>query len=287
MSHSLTPDHVAAFQKQGYVGPFPALTDEEVDFYRSKLEAFEASQGMTFSEMPGQVRAKSHLLFTWLDSLVRHPRVLDLVQGLIGPDILVYHLTCWPKDSGDGKFVSWHQDGTYFYLEPFEEVTAWVALTDSTPENGCVRVLPGSHALGQLEHVFGDTRGNLLSNGQHVNLPIVEEEAAYLSVPKGHVTFHHTHLVHSSGPNWTDGRRIGIGISYIPTHVRYVAEGRLYASLVRGTDRFGHFDAELRPKADFDDAARAFHAEACAKFFQSHGSRRTADEDAEVRDGAS
>jgi len=107
-----------------------------------------------------------------------------------------------------------------------------------------------------------------------------EDDAILVPVPEGNVTFHHTHLVHSSGPNLTDGRRIGIGVSYIPTHVRYVGEGRLTASLVRGEDKYGHFDPEVAPTADFDEAARAFHAQACTRFFTSHGNKRAADDPA-------
>ena len=272
MTDSLTPQQVAQFRETGQVGPVAALTAEEVVDTRGCLEAVEADHGKSLTQLPGKARTKTHLLFTWMNRLIRHPKVLDAVESLIGPDILVYHLTSWLKEPGDGAFVSWHQDGTYFYLEPFEEVTAWIALTDATPENGCLRILPGSHSGGQRAHVPGETRGNLLSNGQHVDMAIDAAQAIYVAVPAGQISLHHTHLVHCSGPNRTGERRIGIGVSYIPPHVRFVGAGRKRVTLVRGEDRYGHFDRETPPAVDFDETARAHHAEVCAQFFDSHGS---------------
>lgn len=275
MSATLTEKQTEHYRRTGQVGPVAILSVEEVDYYRSNLEAAEAALGDPLSRVPGQFRAKTHLLYTWMDGLVRHPGILDAVESLIGPDILLYHLTCWIKEPGDGSFVSWHQDGTYFNLTPAEHVTAWVALSDATPESGCMRMLPGSHQGGQQDHEKGRADGNLLSNGQQVALEIDENKAIDIVVPSGSVSFHHTHIVHSSGPNNSDDRRIGIGISYIPTRVRFLGEGRVPAALVRGHDEYGHFDPEERPKADLDEGARNFHAAACDRFFASHGSKRT------------
>lgn len=276
MPASLSAAQVAHYEATGQVGPVPILSAEEVRYYRGKLEEAEAAYGERLSKIPGQFRAKTHLLYTWMDQLVRHPGILDAVESLIGPDILLYHLTCWIKEPGDGSFVTWHQDGTYFNLTPAEHVTAWVALSDATPESGCMRMLPGSHLQGQQAHEQGETRNNLLSNGQQIALEIDERKTIDIVVPAGQVSFHHTHIVHSSGPNTSNDRRVGIGISYIPTRVRFLGEGRVPAALVRGEEAFGHFDPERRPEADLDDAARAFHREACDRFFRSHGSKRTA-----------
>jgi ectoine hydroxylase-related dioxygenase (phytanoyl-CoA dioxygenase family) len=268
---------MARYQIDGFLCPLPALSIDEARDCRERLEAFEATQGASLSRLPGQLRAKTHLLFPWLDRLVRHPAVLAAVADLIGPDVLVYHLTMWIKEPGGDAFVSWHQDGTYFGLDPADQhVTAWVALTDSTEATGCVMALPGSHRRGQLPHTSHRSAANLLSNGQQVDLDVDPARAAPLAMRAGEFSLHHTHLVHASAPNRGDDRRIGVGVSYIPTHVRHVDPHRLTASLVLGTDRYRHFDAEPRPQADFDAAARAAHAEACARFFASHGSLRTA-----------
>jgi len=256
LDRALTHAEVARYHEDGFLCPLLALSPAEARDCRAMLEAFEASQGRPLGRLPGQLRAKTHLLFPWLDRLVRHPAVLAAVEDLIGADLLVYHLTMWIKEPGDDAFVSWHQDGTYFGLDPADQhVTAWIALTDSLPEMGCVTVVPGSHQEAEVE-----------VDGSRV-VPLV--------LRAGEFSLHHTHLLHSSAPNRGRDRRIGVGISYIPTRVRHVGPRRLTASLVRGEDRFGHFDPEPRPRVDFDPEARAAHAEACARFFGSHGSVRT------------
>jgi non-haem Fe2+, alpha-ketoglutarate-dependent halogenase len=276
MARTLSDDQVARYQGDGFLCSIPALSPAEARDCRARLEAFEASQGRPLGQLPGQLRAKTHLLFPWLDDLVRHPAVLAAVEDLIGPDLLVYHLTMWIKEPRDDAFVSWHQDGTYFGLDPADQhVTAWVALSDSLPETGCVTALPGSHRLGQLPHTARRAAANLLSNGQQVVMEVDATRVVPLVVRAGEFSLHHTHLLHSSAPNRGRERRIGVGISYIPTRVRHVGPHRLTASLVRGQDRYGHFDPEPRPRADFDAEARAAHADACARFFSSHGSVRT------------
>lgn len=276
---TLTSEEIEQYRSTGYMPARPVLTADEVSHCRRQLELFEASQGATLGELPGQLRAKTHLLFTWLDELIRHPGILDVVEDLIGPDILVYHVTSWLKEPGSGSYVSWHQDGTYFGLTPPEHVTAWVALSEADETSGCMRIIPGSHRDGQLEHAVGPTEDNLLSNGQVLRVPFGDEDAILLPVPSGSMSLHHTYLVHASGPNHGPDRRIGIGISYIPTHVSHLSPIRQTAMLVRGTNRYGHFDPEVPPKADFDAAAQAFHAQSCERFFEAHGSKRTEGED--------
>jgi hypothetical protein len=270
MGGSLSADQIDQYQRDGFVFPVDCLTPEEVRHYRGQLEAFEREQGDTFGRLPDLVRSKSHLLFTWMDELVRHPKVLDAVESLIGPDILLYHLTSWLKEPGEPSHVSWHQDGTYFGLEPFEQITAWIALTDATPEMGCIKIIPGSQVIGQRPHRDTATPGNLLSRGQTIDHPLDYTKYELMPLTAGQVSLHHTHVVHSSDRNRTDERRVGIGVSYIPTNCRLMNDVRVTASLVRGQDRYGHFDLDPRPKGDFDPDARATHAAAVDRFFESN-----------------
>ena len=129
------------------------------------------------------------------------PEVLDAVEDLIGPDIRLFHLTVWPKDAGSGAYVSWHQDATYFALEPACHVTAWVALTDAPVEAGCMEVVPGSHKLGQLPHAEMQDPENLLSRGQTLAVDLDRTKTAFMPVKAGQFSLHHTHLVHNSRPN--------------------------------------------------------------------------------------
>jgi non-haem Fe2+, alpha-ketoglutarate-dependent halogenase len=201
---------------------------------------------------------------------VRHPRILDLVEDVIGPDILVFHTTAWLKPPHSENYVPWHQDATYFGLAPFEHVTAWVALTPSRAESGCVRVIPGFHHKGQLAHVDDHNDPlTMLSRGQTLAENIREVDAVDLVMEPGDVSLHHTLIAHSSGPNRSDDWRIGIGISYIPTRVRHIGPTRLSATLARGTDRFHHFDHEAAPQAELDAAALAVHADSQSRYWQA------------------
>ena len=270
MAGSLSAAQVAQYKAQGYLFPIDCLTAAEVAEYRGRLEAFERSQGDTFGKLPDLVRSKSHLLFTWMDALVRHPKVLDAVESLIGPDILIYHLTSWLKEPAEPSHVSWHQDGTYFGLEPAEQITAWIALTDATEAMGCVKVLPGSHVIGQRPHRDTRTSGNLLSRGQTIEAKLDFTRYELMPLKAGQISLHHTHIVHSSDPNRTNQRRIGIGVSYIPPHCRLINDVRVTAALVRGRDEYGNFDPEPQPTGDFDAGSRAVHAAAVERFFESN-----------------
>jgi hypothetical protein len=271
MPASLSPSQVAQYERDGFYFPVDCLTPDEVRYFRGRLEAFEQAQGDTFGKLPNLVRSKSHLLFTWMDELVRHPEVLDAVESVIGPNILIYHLTSWLKEPNEQSHVSWHQDGTYFGLEPAEQITAWIALTDATPEMGCVKILPGSHVIGQRPHKDTFMPGNLLSRGQTIDHPRLDY-TKYVMMPlrAGQISLHHTHIVHCSEQNRTNQRRIGIGVSYIPPHCRLVNDVRVSAALVRGRDDYGHFELEQRPSGDFDAASRAAHAAAVERFFESN-----------------
>ena len=210
------------------------------------------------------IRFKTHLLFTWADALVHDVRILDAVEGVIGPDILCWTTNFFIKEASNPGFVSWHQDSTYWGLEPDDVVTAWVAFTDATPENGYMQFIPGSHKIDQLPHVDTFHRDNLLSRGREIAVEVDRSKAVGVPLGAGEMSLHHIKLVHGSEPNRSGDRRIGLAIRYIPTTVRQT-KVRDSAMLVRGTDKFHHFDYEPRPQADLDAAALAAHAESVGR----------------------
>jgi non-heme Fe2+,alpha-ketoglutarate-dependent halogenase len=268
MGKKLTDAQIDQYNRDGFVYPVDAFSAEQAWRYRKAMENFEAAQGIAFTKGHN---FKPHLLFTWVDEIVHHPTILDAVEDLIGPNIRLFHLSVWPKNAHDPAYVSWHQDATYFGLEPALQVTAWVALTDASIEAGCMEVIPGSHKLGQLNHAErNDAKHNLLSLGQTITVPFDRSRTVFMPVRSGQFSLHHTHLVHNSRPNLTDDRRIGLGISYIPTLVRCTSKTRLTAMLVRGTDLHGNFDDEPRPRVDFGDAERTAHADAVGRFRSSN-----------------
>jgi non-heme Fe2+,alpha-ketoglutarate-dependent halogenase len=265
----LTAAEIERYAADGYLPGRPLLTAEETDFYRAGCERGCGPMKRDGTRKQSTNRVKPYLLFPWAAALVRHPRILDCVEALIGPDIMVFHTTVWLKEPHSETFVPWHQDATYFGLAPFEHVTAWVALTDSTPENGCVQIIPHSHATGQRPHFDQPDPKAMLSRGQTLADAIDESRAVGLVLAAGEVSFHHTLAFHRSGVNRTGLRRIGIGVSYIPTRVRHVGTTRLSATLVRGTDAYGHFDHEPVPLADEDDAALRAHADSVGRFWKA------------------
>jgi len=247
---------IAHYREHGYYAPIRVLSAAEAGNIRRRLEAHETAHG----PLKGSMRHKSHLLFTWLDGLIRHPAILDAVEGVIGPDILCWSSTFFIKEAHDAGFVSWHQDSTYWGLDPADIVTAWVALSESTAENGAMRVIPDTQKLEQVVHRDTFDPNNLLTRGQEIAVEVDESKAAMLSLQPGEMSLHHVRLIHGSDPNPSAKRRIGFAIRYLPTHVRQVVGTRDSATLVRGVDNFGNFEPEYAPDRDLSDAAVAFHA---------------------------
>ena len=253
----LTPEAVASYKEHGFYAPIPVLSPDETAKARQALEAHEQAHG----KLAGQLRHKSHLLFTWLDEVIRHPGILDAVEDVLGPNLLVWGSSFFIKDARDPGFVSWHQDSTYWGLDPADIVTAWVALSESTAENGAMRVMPDTHKMDQVPHRDTFAEGNLLSRGQEIAVEVDDSKAVMLELQPGEMSLHHVRLIHGSDPNPSGKRRIGFAIRYLPTYVRQVVGSHDSATLVRGVDEFHNFAPERRPDADFSPAARAFHAE--------------------------
>ena len=252
----LSPAAVRQYRETGYYAPVRALSTQEATDLRRRLEEYERAWG----GLAATLRHKSHLLLTWLDELIRHPGILDPVESLIGPNILCWGTSFFIKEAHDPSFVSWHQDSTYWGLEPPDIVTAWVAISESTVENGAMRVIPGTHHGEQIPHRDTFAAHNLLSRGQEVAVEVDGSNAVDLVLQPGEMSLHHVRLIHGSEANPSGRRRIGFAIRYLPTHVRQTVGERDFATLVRGVDTHHNFEPERRPDADMSEGARAFHA---------------------------
>jgi non-haem Fe2+, alpha-ketoglutarate-dependent halogenase len=251
----LSRSQIEQFREQGFLSPIRIMPAQEALEYRRRLERFEATTG---GPLRGEYRHKSHLLFTWLADLVRHPRILDAVEDLYGPDLLCWTTNFFIKEEESPAFVSWHQDSTYWGLSRPDVVTAWVAFTPANASNGAMQVIPGSHKLDQVPHRDTFAKHNLLTRGQEIAVEVDERQAVRLDLEPGEMSLHHVRLVHGSPPNTSNDRRIGFAIRYIPTSVRQLA-GEDSATLVRGEDRFGHFELEPRPVSDLQPDMLALH----------------------------
>lgn len=257
MGKVLSEQQVAAYRRDGYVFPLPAVPAGEAAAMLARLEALERQEGGRLST---RTNRRPHLLYTWLNDLIRHPTVLDPVEDILGPNILCWASGFFAKNAHDPAHVSWHQDSTYWGLSSQDIITAWIAFTPSTRQSGCLRVVPGTHLVDQLPHRDTFAPDNLLSRGQEVAVEVDERQAVDIELQPGQMSLHHVRIVHGSEPNRADHRRVGFAIRYIATSVRQATGVPDCATLVRGVDDYGHFLAEPRPRFDLDPEAVAFHA---------------------------
>ena len=247
---------VAQFHRDGFYAPVRVASREDAIRLRAQLEAREAEHG---GPLKGSVRFKSHLLFKWLADFIRSPRVLDPVEDLIGPDIMVWSTDWWIKEADSPSFVSWHQDSQYWGLDSEKLVTVWVALSPSTIASGCMRYLPGSHRGPDLPHRETYHDDNMLTRGQEITEGIDEPRTVNVELEPGEASIFAFRIAHASHPNRTDDRRIGLAIRFIPPDARQVRSDQDSAALVRGVDTHGHFELEPEPECDFDPATVEFH----------------------------
>jgi ectoine hydroxylase-related dioxygenase (phytanoyl-CoA dioxygenase family) len=258
----LSSADIEGWRREGYRLPFRAMSEQDAAAYAARMQACEER----FGPIQGNQRHKTHLLYTWANDLVRNDKVLDAVEDLIGPNILCWTTNLFVKEAGSPDFVSWHQDSTYWGLYPDDVVvTAWIALTPATVESGAMRFLPGSHHMDQIVHEDTYDAHNLLSRGQVARIDIDDDQTVDVVLAPGEFSLHHIRMLHDSGPNGADFRRIGLAVRYVPPYVRQTKIAHDSAMLVRGTDDYGHFHLEPAPGADADEAAVAAHADAMAR----------------------
>ena len=255
----------ASFERDGYICPLPALNAERTAHYRGRyLDFYQRHKTRLDALRAGerwQINTDTHFVFEWIDALTREPAILDAVQQLIGPDILAWNTNWFVKFPGDKAFVSWHQDGAYWGLSPMEVVTAWVALGPVNPENGCMRVIPGSHRTTHLPQRDTFADNNVLSRGQEITVAVDEAQAVDLVLQPGQMSLHHLWIVHGSNSNRSDIPRIGLAIRYVSPRVRQEGGNKPIAMLVRGSDTEGNFTLVGRPVGNDAVAGEGRHAQ--------------------------
>jgi non-heme Fe2+,alpha-ketoglutarate-dependent halogenase len=252
----LTKDQVETFRENGYHFPVRVMSAADADACREKLEEFEFEHGLI---MKTPYRAKPHMVLNWVNDLIRHPHIVDTVEDILGPNLLVWGTSFFIKEPNDPAYVSWHQDSTYWGLSHPDIVTAWIALSPSDVPNGAMRVVPGTHLKDQLPHTDTFAANNLLTRGQEVAVTVQSDKAVDLLLEPGEMSLHHVRIVHGSEPNRAHYRRLGLAIRYVPTYVRQTEGPRDYATLVRGRDDFHHFEYETLPKVDMGAEEVAAH----------------------------
>lgn len=263
----------AQFDRDGYLCPVQGLSPARTAHYRALYLEFHARHKAQLDALRAgdrwQINTDTHFAIDWVDALTRESAILDAVQQVIGPDILAWNTSWFVKFPGDAAFVSWHQDGAYWGLSPMDVVTAWVALGPVTPQNGCMRVLPGSHRQPHLPQRDTFAENNVLSRGQEITVAVDEAQAVDLALQPGQLSLHHLWIVHGSNPNRSDIPRIGIAIRYVAPCVRQEGVERPLAMLVRGSDSHGHFTLAERPTDPDARAGEGRHAEVLERVRQA------------------
>ena len=267
--HRPGPDVRAAYRERGYRFPVRAFSAEEAAKARDAFLAYWKANEQALQGLQPRARVAylldTHLFLRWVHDLVVDPRVLDAVESVLGPDILVWSSQWFVKLPHDAVYVSWHQDATYWGLSPPNVTTAWLALSASSVQNGCLRVIPGSHHGELLPQRETYAASNMLSRGQEIAVQVDEARAVDLVLSPGEFSLHHVGIVHGSSPNESDEPRIGLAVRYISPDVVQQGPERDLAVLARGHDRFGHFELAVPPQRDMLYGTSEVHAEALAR----------------------
>jgi hypothetical protein len=245
----LTDEQVGSYREEGIVFPVTVLPADEAEQFRGDCDALEQSLG----GRPRTIEVRQmHLHFAWAHRLATSPRVLDAVEDLLGPNLLVWATELFAKHARDGAVsIGWHRDGPYMGLDPERTVTAWIALTPSSAANGCMRyVREANRKTAQA----WDARGERRLGSEESRVPAVpDEQLRDVELAAGEMSLHDVHVLHGSGPNHAGEKRVGFAIRFTTPECQ-PSQGRPPAILARGEDRFGHFELQ-RPPGDAPEPA--------------------------------
>ena len=252
----------AAYWRDGYLYPINVLSPAEAANLRAELETLETRWQTADLPLPLNTykRVNAQCVMTLAARLALDPRVLDPVESLLGPNLMIWSAEFFIKEPQTHHMVGMHQDLTYWGMgETSDQVTAWIALSPATKASGCMDFVPGSHKNPILPHndTFSDT--NLLSRGQEVAVEVAETDKVAIELAPGQMSLHHGLTVHGSGPNSSPDRRIGFAIRYLNPRAQQKVADRDYAMMARGIDTSGHFMHYMPPTQDFSPNALALY----------------------------
>ncbi len=264
MANALKKEQVTAYWNDGYLFPLPALSAEQAFDYRQQLESIESNPAYHSLQRPlgDYIRTHTDVVVPMAAELATTPAVLDAVESIIGPDVMIWGADFFIKEANSRAHVTMHQDLTYWgFGETSNQVTAWIALSPSTVESGCVDLVKGSHRNPILPHTDTQAEDNILSRGQEVAVDVREEDRTHVELAPGQMSLHHGLAIHGSNPNTSNDRRIGYAIRYINPEAQQQTPHREYALLARGADRSGAFIHYAPPTSPFSKNSIALYEE--------------------------
>jgi non-haem Fe2+, alpha-ketoglutarate-dependent halogenase len=246
---TLTPRQLADYERDGVLHPLPALHDDEIARFRRGAEEL----ANWFEGEKPAISGQAHLFHRWAYDLALHPRIIETVAAILGDDILIHSTSLFFKRPRTEDFVSWHQDGYYWNLDEPRLVSAWIALTDSAPDNGCLRVVPASHTK-RMEHRSAPMRANdLLASGLEIAVDVDDRQAHDVVLAPGEMSLHHALIVHGSHANHSPRPRIGFSVRYVAPDVRQAREHHEVV-LARGRNLHGNYRVIEGAPPSGDDA---------------------------------
>lgn len=260
----LTSKQASDYWKDGFLFPVPVFTPDEAQDYRAQLEVIEEEWSHAGLPRPIEqyLRVHAECVLPLAVDIALHPAVLDSVESILGPDLMVWSSEFFIKEANSASFVSMHQDLTYWgFGETSDQLTAWIALSPSTVESGCMDLVRGSHKNPILEHTDTHGKNNILSRGQEVAVDVTDEDKTHVVLRPGEMSLHHGKCIHGSGPNKSDDRRIGFAIRYINPGAKQQSVDREYAMLARGIDRTSSFIHYAPPTFPFSASSLTIYEE--------------------------
>jgi hypothetical protein len=266
MPNRLTEAQRRHYQTDGITFPVPVLSPAETRSYRGACDELEAQLG----GKPRTVEVRQmHLHFRWAWELATHPRVLDAVEDLLGPDLLVWATELFAKHPHDPTVsINWHRDRPYLGFAAGLTATAWIALGDSTPANGCMRAVPRS-----MEPPSGGRAAachwQLAASATPPRAgPAAERDPVDVVLRAGEMSLHDPDVLHGSGPNGSAEKRVGFVVRFVTPETRPVT-GRPRVLLARGRDRHGYFEVVEPPGAAGPEQALAGLRESATRHLES------------------
>lgn len=257
------------YDNRGYYFPIRVFDDARAASLRDAFLKYIEERSDELKALPPRehycVLSETHTFLPWVYSIASHPAVLDAISEILGPNVLIWSSRWFSKMPGDKTYVSWHQDATYWGMNPLKVTTAWIALSDSIPENGCLRVVPETHKQAFLPQIETYAPDNALTRGQEIAVQVEEQRAVDVALHPGEMSLHHVLIVHGSKPNTSDKPRIGIAVRYVAPEVKQQGD-RPLAILVCGKDEYGNFELVDPPSSD---AATAMQSEAVKRVMKN------------------
>lgn len=239
---------IKEFQDKGFFGPVKFLNDDQIDKYKHSL--LDAVRNLDL--MNSDYRCKSNVLFPWINEISKNETITEHVAQILGPNFHCWDTLIWIKDANSDKYVSWHQDATYWNFLPKERgLTVWVTLSGATKDMGCIQYIPGSHKQKQIPHQDIKSDNNLLMRGQTSTYR--EGEIHYAECEAGSFLMHSPFTVHGSDQNLSNSPRLAIGLIYVATDAKPIANFSQESTvMVSGIDEYNYMLHDPEPTGDWN-----------------------------------